>query len=176
MTLFGIKLLTADPKENIRRAKILLGQYDDSLLLYCALELRMAIERIVHNQLTLSEDHSMSAKGKNDPKRKKIIMNKIDPESNFNYNIYYIDPETKKKVYWGEYKNIPAKTVNEIEGKLGNLLHMKLGLMLGNSEDPWYSETRSFLTKTSIYLEERTSGSSYYFSYKDLDNFEFERK
>lgn len=174
--MFENKLLTADPKEHIRRAKILLEQYDDSLLLYSALELRLAIERIAHNQLTLSEDHTMNAKGKSDPKRKKLIMKKIDPESDFDYDIFYIDPKSKQKTYWGEYKNIPEKTVKEIEGKLGNLLHMKLGLKLGIAEDPWYSETRSYLTKTLIYLKERISGSSYYFSYKDLENFEFERK
>ena len=45
--LFNNRLLTADPKEHIRRAKILLDFNNDSLLLYSALELRLAIEKIM---------------------------------------------------------------------------------------------------------------------------------
>jgi len=174
--LFENKLLTADPNEHIKRAKILLNQFNNSYLLYAALELRLALERIIHNQLTLSEDHSFASKGKNDPKRKKLIMKKIDPDSNFDYIIFYRDPDNQKKVEWGEYKNISEKRVKEIEGRLGNFLHMKLGLKLGVPNNPWYKETRSFLTETADYLEERITGSCYYFSYRNLENFEFERK
>ena len=69
--MFGSQLLTADPREHIRQAKILLSKLDNSLLLYAALELRLAIEIIIHNQLTLSVNHTFKIKSKNDPKRKK---------------------------------------------------------------------------------------------------------
>ncbi len=174
--MFGSQLLTADSHEHIKRAKILLSKLDNSLLLYAALELRFAIERIIHNQLTLSDNHTFKAKSKNDPKRKKLIMKKIDPESDHNYNIYYVDQNTGERTFWGEYKNIPARRVKEIEGNLGNLLHMKLHLKLGIADDPWYRETRSFLNDTANYLDERITGSCYYFSLKDLDCIEFERK
>ena len=174
--IFSSKILTADPKEHIRRAKILLSSNNDSLLLYSALELRLAIERIIHNQYTLSLEHTTNAKGKNNPKRKKLIMNKIDPDSDDDYNIYLVDPIDGSKIFWGVYKNIPEKKVKEIDGKLGNLLHMNLGLKLGVANDPWYKEKRNFLTETADYLRERITNSLCYFSYKDLKNYLFEKR
>lgn len=173
--IFKSKLLTADPKEHIRRAKILLSTNNNALLLYAALELRLAIERIIHNQYTLSTDQTKGAKSKNDPKRKKLIMNKIDPESDHDYKIYFIDPENGSKIFWGIYKNIPESKVKSIEGKLGNLLHMHTGLKLGVVDDPWYSETRTFLINTSDYFFERITDSQYYFSFKDIDNYILEK-
>lgn len=174
--IFNNNLLTADPKEHINRAKILLNYKNDSLLLYSALELRLAIERIVHNQYTISPDHTKGAKSKNDPKRKKMIMGIIDPDSDNDYTIYYIDPVDKKKVLWGIYKNIPTQKVNTIEGKLGNLLHMHLELNLGRIDDPWYNETRRFLLESADYLAERITNSVYYFSFKDIENFILEKR
>lgn len=174
--MFNHKLLTADPREHLLRARILLDQENDSYLLYVALELRLAIERIVHNQLTLSIHHSKKDKKKNDPKRKKLIMGVIDPESDNDYDVYFIDPNDGVKKYWGTYKNIPVKKVKEIEGKLGNLLHMKLGLNLGIASDPWYTDTRQFLHSTCSYLIERITDSLYYFSFHGMDNFELIKK
>lgn len=173
--IFKSKLLTADPVEHIRRAKLLLDLKNDALLLYAALELRLAIERIIHNQYSLSSEQTKSAKNKKDPKRKKLIMNKIDPESDHDYKIYFIDPKNGSKINLGIYKNIPESMVKTIEGRLGNLLHMHLGLKLGVANDPWYSETRTFLKDTSDYLYERITDSQYYFSFKDIDNFIFEK-
>lgn len=165
--------LTADPKEHIRRANVLLKQNDNSLLLYAALELRLATERIMHNQLSLSEDATKNALNNNDPKRKKLIMNKIDPESDGDYKIYLNDGV--ERILFGIYKNIPESKIKTIEGRLENLLHMKLGLNLGIENDLWYKETRLFLTETANYLLERITDSQYYFSYKDLPNFELEK-
>lgn len=173
---FGNKILTADPKEHIRRAMSLLKTKNDALLLYAALELRLAIERLQHNQLSLSEHASMGNRKGNDPKKKKLIMNYIDPDSDSDYEIYYNDPDSRDRIFWGEYKNISTQSIKSIEGKLGNLLHMKTGLKLGIKNDPWYRETRSFLTETASYLNERTTDSDYYFSFKNLQDFEFERK
>lgn len=165
--------LTADPKEHIRRAFVLLKQNNNSLLLYAALELRLGIERIMHNQLSLSEDATNNALSNNDPKRKKLIMNKIDPESDGDYKIYLNDGV--ERILFGIYKNIPESKIKTIEGRLGNLLHMKPGLNLGIENDPWYKETRLFLTETANYLLERITDSQYYFSYKDVPNFELEK-
>jgi hypothetical protein len=165
--------LTADPKEHIRRANVLLKQNDNSLLLYAALELRLATERIMHNQLSLSEDATKNALNNNDPKRKKLIMNKIDPESDGDYKIYLNDGV--ERILFGIYKNIPESKIKTIEGRLGNLLHMKLGLNLGIENDPWYKETRLFLTESANYLLERITDSLYYFSYKEVPNFELEK-
>lgn len=165
--------LTADPKEHIRRAIVLLNQNDNSLLLYAALELRLATERIMHNQLSLSEDATKNALNNNDPKRKKLIMNKIDPESDGDYKIYLNDGV--ERILFGIYKNIPETKIKTIEGRLGNLLHMKVGLNLGIENDPWYKETRLFLSETANYLLERITDSQYYFSFKDVPNFELEK-
>ena len=165
--------LTADPKEHIRRANVLLKENDNSLLLYAALELRLATERIMHNQLSLSEDATKNALSNNDPKRKKLIMNKIDPESDGDYKIYLNDGV--ERILFGIYKNIPESKIKTIEGRLGNLLHMKLGLNLGIENDPWYKETRLYLKETANYLLERITDSQYYFSYKDVPNFELEK-
>lgn len=174
--LFESTLLTADPKEHVLRAKILLDTQNDSFLLYAALELRLAIERIMHNQYTLSPDQSMDGKRRNDPKRKKLIMNIIDPESDHDYKVYYIDPKDQSKIFWGIYKNIPRQKVKEIDGKVGNLLHMHLGLNLGLAGDSWYMETRDFLNRTADYLKERITDSLFYFSFTDVDNFIFEKE
>lgn len=173
---FGDKKLTADPKEHVRRAKSLLDLKNNALLLYAALELRLATERLQHNQLSLSENATINNKKGNDPKKKKLIMNNIDPNSDFDYEIYYNDSENGNKAYWGEYKNISTQQIKTIEGKLGNLLHMKVGLKLGIKDDPWYIETRKFLNDTAEYLTERLTNSDYYFSFKDLDNFELIKK
>ena len=174
--MFGSKLLTADPIEHLKRAEILLGLNDDSLLRYAALELRLAIERIIHNQLSLSEDTTKNNKGGSDPKKKKLIMNQIDPESDYDYDIYIINPGTTEKIFWGTYKSIPEAKVKSIEGRLGNLLHMALGINLGVKNDPWYIETRTFLTETTRYLTERITDSQYYFTFTDLQNYELIRR
>ncbi len=173
---FGDNKLTADPKEHIKRAKLLLDLNNNALLLYIALELRLATERLQHNQLSLSEYATIQNKKGNDPKKKKLIMNSIDPNSDYDYKIYYHDPEIGSRIYWGEYKNISTQKIKTIEGKLGNLLHMKEGLKLGIKNDPWYADTRKFLNDIVNYLDERLTNSDYYFSFTNLDNFELEKK
>ena len=173
---YGDNKLTADPKEHIKRAKTLLDLKNNALLLYSALELRLAIERLQHNQLSLSEHATINNKKGNDPKRKKLIMNNIDPNSDHDYKIYFTDPENGTWTYWGEYKNISTEKIKTIEGRLGNLLHIKIGLKLGIKDDPWYGDTRKFLSDTIDYLDERLTDSDYYFSFTDIDNFDLVRK
>lgn len=174
--MFNSNLLTSDPKEHLLRTRRLLKEKNDSYLLYAALEMRLAIERIVHNQLTLSEEHSRKDKKKNDPIRKKLVIGIIDPESNHDYDIFFNDPNSGNRVFWGTYKNIPKTKIKKIEGRLGNLLHMKLGLRLGVQDDPWYIETRDFLEVTCDYLIERITDSNYFFSYQGQENFELIKK
>ena len=103
-------------------------------------------------------------------------MNMIDPSSDHDYEIYYVDPQTSEEIFWGVYKNISEKWVKEIDGKLGNLLHMKLGLNLGIETDPWYNKTREFLEETTEFLKERTTDSVSYFSYNDSESFLLKKK
>jgi hypothetical protein len=172
--MFTTKKLTADPKENVNRALVLLKKNNNALLLYAALELRLALERAIHNQLSLSIATTLNNKGGNDPKKKKLIINCIDSESDNDFNIFYRDPITKEKLFWGTYKNIPESKLKYIEGRLGNLLHMKRGISLGVEDDYWYLETRTFLMETASYLKERLNNSLSYFAYKDVPYFELE--
>ncbi len=78
-------------------------------MLYAALELRLAIERLQHNQLSLSEHATINNKKGNDPKKKKLIMNNIDPDSDFDYKIYYNDPESGSRIYWENIRTFRHK-------------------------------------------------------------------
>lgn len=117
----------------------------------------------------------MKNKDGNDPKRKKLIMNILDSESDNDYNIYYIIPETNEKVFWGIYKNILISKVKSIDGKIGDLLHMKTNVNFGDSTDDWYLQTKVLLRETINYLSERVTDSHYYASYINVDNFELEK-
>jgi hypothetical protein len=164
--------LTADPKEHLKRANRLLKKNRNSLLLYSALELRFALERIVHNQLIFAEEVSNRMLDEYDPTKKRKNMSRIDEDSDHPHKIYLIEKDTGKRFEWGEYRPIDQKKVNEIQGRLGNLLHPKDGLKLGISDDPWYIDTRKFLEETHDYLTGITDGNEYYFSYRGLQNFD----
>ena len=62
--------LTADPKKHLKRAKKLLRKNNNSLLLYAAVEIRFALERMVHNQLIFAEDVSKRMMNEYDPSKK----------------------------------------------------------------------------------------------------------
>jgi len=59
--------LTADPKEHLSRARKLLAKRHNSLLLYAALEIRFALERMVDSQLMFAEKISSATLKKYDP-------------------------------------------------------------------------------------------------------------
>jgi len=164
--------LTADPKEHLKRAKLLLKKNQNSHLLYSALELRFALERIVHNQLIFSEEVSKRMLDEYDPTKKRKNMSRIDKDSDYAHKIYLIEKDTGKRFEWGEYRPIDKNKVKEVQGRLGDLLHPKNGLNLGISDDIWYIETRKFLEETHDYLSEITDGNEYYFSYRGLQNFD----
>lgn len=53
--------LTADPNEHLKRAKKLLRKNKNSLLLYAALEIRFALERMIQRELIFAEKVSKRA-------------------------------------------------------------------------------------------------------------------
>lgn len=165
------KNLTANPKEHLKRAKELLNKNQNSLLLYAALEIRFALERMVHNQLIFADQVSKRMLDEYDPSKKRKNMTRIDKNSNFPHKIILIDRVTGERYEWGEYWPIDQEKVNKIKGRLGDLLHPKDGLKLGISNDPWYKETRAFLEESYEYLFKLTQQNKYYFAYKGLDNF-----
>ncbi len=164
--------LTADPKEHLKRANDLLKKKKNSLLLYAALEIRFAAERMIDNQLAFAEKVSKKTLKKYDPVKKRKAMTVIDPNSDNPQKILLLDRETGEKILWGIYKPIELEKLKEIRNKLGDLLHPKVGLKLGNSNDPWYIETRRFLKESAEYLSDKLANNEYYFAYKNLNNFE----
>ncbi len=164
--------LTADPKEHIKRARRLLKRASNHLLLYAALELRFALERIVHNELYFSEKATNRSLEMYDPSKKRKIMTKIDNNVNYSHKIFYIDKKTNKKIYWGNYRPLPQENINFIKGKLGDLLHAREGIKLGISNDNWYLQTRKFLNDSLDMLSNHINSNERYFMYSDSDKFE----
>jgi len=167
------KNLTADPKEHLKRAEELLKKKDNSLILYAALEIRFATERMVDSQLQFSEEVSENTLKKYDPVKKKKAMTKIDLESDYEQEIYLTNRENGDKIKWGMYKPLELEEIRKIRDRLGDLLHPKVGLNLGIPNDPWYVETKLFLNKSLKYLKDNLIDNNYYFAYKNMDHFEF---
>jgi len=160
--------LTADPAEHLKRAKTLLsGQ--NSQLLYAALEVRFAIERMAQRELIFAEKATTRSLKEHSPVKKVKSLQRLDPETEFPHKIIFVDETKGIKFDWGNYKPLDAKKVTEIQGRLGDLLHPKEGLHLGLSNDPWYQETRKFLTESIEYLSQVVKDNSPFFAYEGLE-------
>jgi hypothetical protein len=170
------KNLTADPKEHIKRAEALLNKNDNSLILYAALELRFAAERMVDSQLQFADEVSKNTLKKYDPVKKKKAMTRIDADSDFEQEIYFTSKETGEIIKWRMYKPLELNKIKKIRDKLGDLLHPKVGLNLGISDDPWYVDTKQFLKTTLKYLKDNLKDNNYYFAYRNMEQFEFIKK
>jgi len=168
--------LTADPKEHVKRAKQLLKREKNSLILYAALEIRFAVERMITNQLILDDKVSKNTLKKYDPVKKKKAMIKSDPDSDFDHKIYFLNKETGERIEWGVYKSIKIESVKEIKTKTDDLLHPKIGLNLGIPNDPWYLKNINFLNNSVDFLLEYLNQNDSYFFYKDLESFELVRE
>ncbi|MFA5010546.1 MAG: hypothetical protein WC644_01210 [Ignavibacteria bacterium] len=175
-TFFNYKEnLTADPNVHLKRAKKLLKNARNHLLLYAALEIRFALERIVHNELIFSEKASNHALDMYDPSKKRKIMSTIDDNVNYPHEIYFVDKKTNERIYWGMYKPLPQEKVNNIKGRLGDLLHAREGIKLGISNDNWYIQTRKFLYDSLETLTSHLKSNEKYFKYAELNHFEMEK-
>lgn len=141
-----------------------------------ALELRFALERMVHIQLCFSKDASNNIMREYDPVKKQKVMEKIDSESKHAHNIYHTNKSTGQKYLFSEYIPLDVKQVDFIKGRLGDLLHPKDGLLLGVSDCDWYLETRKFLEESWEYLSSIAKNNDYYFVYKNNKNFDLVRK
>jgi len=167
--------LTANPKEHLKRAKKMLNKNKNSLLLYVAIEIRFALERMIQHQLLLTDKISKRMLDEYNPIKKQNNILKLEPDSEHAHNIYFINKETNEKVLWSEYKPFDSEKIKYIQGRLGDLLHPKDGLNLGISNDKWYIDTREFLISAHKYLNENLKDNYSFFQYKGTDNFEFEK-
>ena len=167
--------LTANPKEHLKRAIKMLNKKQNSLLLYVAVEIRFALERMVQQQLILTESVSKRMLDEYNPVKKQSNILKLEPDSEFAHNIYFVNKETKDKILWSQYKPLNPEKIKNFQGRLGDLLHPKDGLSLGISNDKWYLETRKFLLSAHKYLNENLKDNYSFFAYKGVSNFEFEK-
>ena len=135
--------LTANPIEHIKRAKKLLKKNKNSLLLYAALEVRFGLERMVQRELLFAEKATKKMLKEYDPVKKRKNLTRLDENVDFPHKIYLVNQKTGEKFEWGKYRPMDKNKVSEIKGKLGDLLHPKEGLLLGISNDPWYTSAPS---------------------------------
>jgi hypothetical protein len=159
--------LTADPKEHLRRARRLLRSGKNSKLLYAALELRFALERSTHADL-LNESISNKLRKKYQPTKKVRGLAKVETDSTKPHRTVLVNRDTGGRVEMGDFYPFDQARVAEIEGRLGDLLHPKVGLPLGVGDHAWYRDTRAFLWDTYRYLNEVLDGRSSFLSDKGL--------
>ncbi|HEY3380939.1 MAG TPA: hypothetical protein VGK32_04180 [Vicinamibacterales bacterium] len=167
--------LTASPAEHIKRARRLLRGGRNSELLYAALELRFAVERMADHQLAMAEAASRRMLDQVDPKKKIRNLNRLDANSRYPHEIYFVNAETGQRVRWGEYKPLDEARIGSIKGRLGAVLHPKRGLLLGVTDDPWYTDTRRFLQETTQYLSDRYRDNTPFFALAGVKGIEMLR-
>lgn len=167
--------LTANPAEHLRRARRILQRRRLSELLYAALELRFALERMAQRDLLFSEMASNRVLKEYDPVKKVSNLRRLAPDTAFTHEIYLLNQATGERIKWAEYKPLDKARVAAIQGRLGDLLHPKEGLMLGIPDDPWYVATRQFLDESLEYLDRVHKDNAPFFAYEGLDQFEMVR-
>lgn len=169
------KNLTANPKIHLERAKSMLEREDNSLLLYVAVEIRFALERMLQQQLKFTENVSLRMLDEYDPVKKKKNISRLEPNSEFAFKIFIVNKETNERTLWDEYIPFDLKEIKKIQGKLGDILHPKDSLKLGISDDPWYIETKRFLQYSHDYLYEKLDKHTAFFLNRGNNIFEFQK-
>jgi len=164
--------LTADPAEHLKRAARILRRGKPSELLYAALELRFALERMAQRDLIFTEMASNRMLDEHDPIKKVANLHRLAPDSAFLHEIYLVNKATGERIKWAEYKPLDRKRVAAIQGRLGDLLHPKEGLLLGSPDDSWYVDTARFLHDSLNYLSGICKDNAPFFAYARLDQFE----
>lgn len=164
--------LTASPAEHIKRARKILRRGRLSELLYAALELRFALERMAQRDLVFAEMASNRMLRECDPVKKLANLHRLAPDAAFVHEIYLVNKATGERLKCAEYKPLDKPRVAAIQGRLGDLLHPKEGLLLGIPGDPWYIETKRFLSEAMDYLSEVYKDNAPFFAYEGLAQFE----
>lgn len=167
--------LTASPAEHLKRAHRILRRHPLSELLYAALELRFALERMAQRELLFSAAASNRILKEYEPSKKVAALHRLAPEAAFTQEIWFVDKTTGRRIKWAEYKALDKARVAEIQGRLGDLLHPKEGLRLGIPSDPWYQNTTRFLESARQYLAGVYKDNAPFFSYEGVDAFEMVR-
>lgn len=164
--------LTANTEEHIKRARKILSRGHLSELLYAALELRFALERMAQRDLIFVELASNRMLKEYDPVKKVANLHRLAPDAAFVNEIYLVNKATGERFKWAKYKPLDKPRVAAIQGRLGDLLHPKEGLLLGIPGDPWYVETKQFLSEALDYLSGVYKDNAPFFAYEGLAQFE----
>jgi len=164
--------LTASVREHIARARRILRRGRLSELLYAALELRFALERMAQHELIFAELASKRMLKDYDPVKKLANLHRLAPEAAYEHEIYLVNRTTGDRIKWAQYKPLDKARVAAIRGRLGDLLHPKEGLLLGIPTDPWYQATVQFLEESLAYLEAVHADNAPFFAYEGLEQFE----
>lgn len=166
--------LTADPQEHLKRARKLLKS-QNSQLLYAALEVRFALERMAQRELLFAEKATRTSLQEPDPMKKLKALRRLDPNAAYRHRFLLVMGSTGERYDMGEYRPLDLDRVGQIHGRLGDLLHPKVGLSLGISADPWYLQTRAFLAESIDYLAQVLTDNTPFFSYEGLESMEMVR-
>lgn len=164
--------LTANPSEHIERARRILKRGRLSELLYAALELRFALERMAQKDLILASMASNRMLDEYNPVKKLSHLHRLNPNSAHEHEIYMVNKKTGERFKWGNYKPLNKSRVSSIQGRLGDLLHPKDGLSLGMPDDPWYLNTRKFLIESLDYLQTVYKDNTSFFAFEGLEHIE----
>ncbi len=167
--------LTANPTEHLKRARKILRRGRLSELLYAAIEVRFALERMAQRELIFAEAASNRVLREHDPVKKVANLQRLSPDAAFTHEIWFVNKDTGQRIKWAEYKPLDKARVSAIQGRLGDLLHPKEGLLLGLPNDPWYLNTQAFLEESVGYLSKVYKDNSPFFSYEGLAQFEMIR-
>lgn len=164
--------LTANPAEHIARARRILKRGHLSELLYAAVELRFALERMAQKDLILASMASNKMIDQYDPVKKLSNLHTINPNSAYGHEIYIVNKATGERFLWGNYKPLDKTRVRSIQGRLGDLLHPKDGLSLGIPDDPWYIDTKKFLIESLNYLQSICKDNTSFFTFEGVEHIE----
>lgn len=164
--------LTANPAEHLSRARELLRRGRNSELLYAALELRFALERMAQREILFSSKISKRALDEPDPRKKASNLLRLNPATAHPHEIILVNRATGERTPFGQYKPMDRARIAEMQGRLGDLLHPKEGIPLGIPDHPWYQDTRKFLQTSTAYLETVFKDNTPFFAYEGLDHIE----
>jgi hypothetical protein len=146
-----------------------------SELLYAALEIRFALERMTRRELAFSEMASKRMRKEYSPSKHVANLQRLDPDAAFPHDVFIVLKATGERFRVAEYRPLDKQRVSELNGRLGDLLHPKEGLLLGIPTDPWYSDTKRFLTEAVDYLSAACRDNAPFFAHQGIDQYEMVR-
>ena len=168
--------MTADVKEHLKRARKILRRGLNAELLYAAVELRFAVERMIQHDTWLANGTSMRIKKNSDPVKQLKTMQSIDENSKYAHDLIWRNKETGEVMKWGEYKPLDLDRVNQIKGRLGDMLHPGTGPRTGFAGKEWTYKMKSFLLESIEYIEDVYCDRTPFFLYEEIEQIELVRK